>query len=161
MAYSDFKDGPTYASKRSGAGVGFLLVNALDASDVIVAAGTSLNDRNDFETIPVEEAGNDGVDEHVQGRHSGSGSLALYFTAQANDKLPTRENFLGKVYTVLRFIANIPGSDSPDTVLDAWVGVRISGINTQHGARGNLSIDASFVFTNHYNGEQYAEIASS
>ncbi len=161
MAYADFTGDDRYTSKVSGAALEVIFINETDPADVIIGAVASFNLSNDFEVIPIEEAGEDGVDEIAQGRHTGNGSVTAFFTPEWNDKLPTRQSMIGKGYTVIRRWGEDHGGDFVSTVLDACTGVRISRIGSQHGARGAITFDIAFAFERHYNGTEYAALTGT
>lgn len=159
MAYADFVADEQYASKQSGSAIEVLIVNASDPSDVIIGATTGINSTDDFETIPVEEAGEDGVDEIVQGRHSGTLSIPAFWTPEWNDSLPTRQSFLGKEYVILeRFGEDRP---NPGTVINAYVGCKLSRVGTQQGARGAKTVDLAFAYERRYNGQEWATLTGA
>jgi hypothetical protein len=159
MAYTDFRASDAYPSKQPGAGQAVTLYDSQDPTRVIVGAVTSFSSRDDLETIPIEEAGNDGVDEIAQGRHSGSGSIACFFSAETNDNLPTRQSFIGRKFTVLVVVA--PGRPGEGTVLNAYTGLALQGVSTSVGARGAVTMDSSFVYERRYNGTEWAALTGA
>ncbi len=80
MGYADFRGTDQYPSKASGASIEVLIVDESDPSLVIIGATTGINENEDFEVIPVEEAGNEGTDEIVQGRHTISFTVTIIIT---------------------------------------------------------------------------------
>ena len=157
--YAEFVASQEYPSKQSGSAIEILLINADDPSDVTIGATTGISMNDDFEKIPVEEAGEDGVDEIVDGRHSGSASIPAFWTAQWNDGLPTRQNFIGKEYLILeRF-----GEDRPNAgvVINAYVGAKLSRHGNQQGARGAKTVDLAFTYTRRYNGAEWSALTGS
>lgn len=159
MAYADFVASQNYTSKQSGSAVLVVLVDEDDPTQTIVGATTGINATDDFETIPIEEAGEDGVDEIVQGRHSGNLTLPAFWTGQWNDKLPTRQNFIGKSYTILEKF----GEDRPNTgtVINAFTGCKISRLGASNGARGAKTFDLAFAYERRYNGQQWATLTGT
>jgi hypothetical protein len=156
-AYTDFMAEDAYATKHSGSGVEIVLVNEEDPTDVVIGAATGINVSEDFEVVPVEEAGNDGVDEIVQGRHSGSLTIQAFFTPEWNDGLPTRQTFIGKSYVILERIPE--GRPGAGNVLNAYTGAKMSRKGGAHGARGAKTLDLAFAFERGYNGEEYADLS--
>lgn len=159
MAYADFKADDAYASKHDGAAVQVVFVNESDPTDTLVGAVTSFNINNTFRLGPVEEAGNDGVDEITVGAHSGNGDFAAFFTPEWNDRLPTRQDFIGRSYTIMRRVG--VNRDFEGTVLDAVTGAKLERVSHQHPARGNLMVSASFMFERHYNGDEWAKLTGT
>ena len=80
MSYSDFVASEEYASKQSGSALHVLIIDEDDPTQTVIGATTGINATDDFETIPIEEAGEDGVDEIVQGRHSGNLTIPAFWT---------------------------------------------------------------------------------
>ena len=159
MAYADFVASDEYQSKQSGSALHVLIIDEDDPTSVVIGATTGINATDDFETIPVEEAGEDGVDEIVQGRHSGNLTVPAFWTAQWNDILPTRQNFIGKSYTIIeRF-----GEDRPNagTVINAYTGCKISRVGASNGARGAKTLDLAFAYERRYNGQQWATLTGT
>lgn len=156
-AYTDFMNLDAYTTKHSGSGVEVVLVNEEDPTDVVLGAATGVNVSEDFETIPVEEAGADGVDEIVQGRHSGSLTIQAFFTPEWNDGLPSRQTFIGKSYVILERIPE--GRPGAGNVLNAWVGAKMSRKGGAHGARGAKTLDLAFSFERGYPGKEWAELS--
>ncbi len=156
MGYADFQVTDDYVSKQSGSSVEVVLLDEADPGESIVSAVSSINWTDDFEVIPIEEAGQDGVDEQVQGRHSGSGTMQLFFSGIRNDRLPTRGTNIGTGYTVFERI----GEDraNPGTVLNAFTGVKLSRVASSHGARGAKTMDLAFSYENRYNGVSWFAI---
>ena len=159
MAYADFVADDEYQSKQSGSALHVLIIDEDDPTSTVIGATTGINATDDFETIPVEEAGEDGVDEIVQGRHSGNLTVPAFWTAQWNDTLPTRQNFIGKSYTIIeRF-----GEDRPNagTVVNAYTGCKLSRVGASNGARGAKTLDLAFAYERRYNGQQWATLTGT
>lgn len=154
MAYADFQAQDAYVSKHSGSGLEAVLLDETDPSQIIVGAVTSFNYTDDFEVIPVEEAGNDGVDEIVQGRHSGTGTIQHFWTPEWNDNLLSRDEFIGRKFTVLIRVAS--EREGAGAVQDAFTGVAISRVGASHGARGARTMDLAFSYETRYNGARWA-----
>jgi len=158
-AYTDFMSTDEYASKHSGSGIGVVIINALDPADVIIGAVTGINASEDYENIPIEEAGNDGVDEIVQGRHTINLTLQAFYTPEWNDSMPTRQTFIGKEFVILERIAQ--GRPSAGIVINAYVGCKNSRIGQAHGARGAKTFDLAFTGERRYNGTEYAALSGT
>lgn len=162
MAYADLVGSDAYNSKMAGAAVGIQLINARDPSDVVVGAATSLPVSEQYEQVAVEEAGNDGIDEFVEGRHAGSGSISGFWTPEWGDKVPTRQAFIDREFVILKTIAPNrvrDGEDLSGIVVEALVGVKINSVSIQHGARGAKMLDLGFVFSRRYSGAEWAELS--
>lgn len=162
--YATLLGSDQYDSKIAGSAVGVVLVNALDPSDIVVGAATSFTASQQYEQVPVEEAGNDGVDEFVDGRHAGTFNLSAFYTPQWADKVPTRQQFIDREYVILKTIApnrTKGGSDIAGAVLDAYVGCKINAVASQHGARGAMMLDISGVFTRQYSPAEWSQLAGA
>lgn len=156
MSYADFQALADYRTKHTGARIQVIIYNAANPSEVIIGAVTGLNVSEDFEVVPIEEAGNDGVDEHAQGRHTASCTIPAFYTPEWQDKLPTRQSFKGKSYTIMKRVA--PGWPGEGTVLAVLVGCVLSRIGDQMGARGALTLDLAFNLTRRYSGAEWAAL---
>lgn len=156
MAYADFVAADAYRSKKSGSHVEVLIVDETDPAVAIIGAATGINWSDEFELIPVEEAGNDGVDEIVQGRHSGSGSINAFWTPEWNDNLQTRQAFIGRKYIIYEQL----GVNRPfeGIILNAFVGAAISRVGSNHAARGAKMSDMGFSYERRYSGQEYADL---
>ena len=153
MSYAAYRASDAYTSKVAGASVEILILNADDPSEVIIGRTTGMNSNEDFETLPVEEAGESGVNEIVDGRHTITGNLPAFYSPQWNDRLPTRQNFIAKRYTIMKRI----GEDWPHagTVLDVVTGCKLSRLGNQQGARGLITLDMAFTGERRYNGGEW------
>ena len=158
MAYSDFEATEEYLGAGAGAQYLIVMVNVDNPSESFTGfSGVSGND--DFEQIPIEEAGNDGVDEFATGRHSGAVNLNGFWRPEYNDGFfPTRQSFVGRTYTLFRKIA--PDRPSAGTVVDVWTNINVSSYASQQGARGAMTFSMSAPFSRRYNGQQWAAIAA-
>lgn len=155
MPYSDFVADPAYLARASGAHVGILIYQEGVTGAPIIGGSSGINASDDFEGIPIEEAGNEGVDEIVQGRHSGQCSVQGFWSAERNDKLPTRQNFIGKRFLILEVIAeDRPGAGE---VVNAYTGCVNTRVGSSHGARGPKTIDMTFLYERKYNGQEWAD----
>lgn len=156
MSYADFVALEDYASKHAGAALSILLYDESNPGAPIISGATGINYTDDFETIPIEESGNDGVDEIVQGRHTINFTLQSFWTPERNDALPTRQSFLGKKYTIMEVIAEgRPGAGTPVDVITGCVLSRNGGA---HGARGAKTSDLAFSGERRYNGTEWAAL---
>lgn len=156
MSYSDFIDSESYLSKVSGSHIAVLLFKEDNPSDPVIGGATGINHTDDFETIPIEEAGNDGVDEIVQGRHTGSCTIQAFWAARRNDRLPTRQAFIGNVWLIIEVIA--PGRPGAGNVVNAYTGCVNSRVGGAHGARGAKTTDLAFTYERRYNGKEWAAL---
>lgn len=162
MNYSGFQDTKSYLEKRAGARLVIMFVEYLpgpppEVREHIGFSGISSGE--DYEQIAIEEAGNDGVDEIVTGRHSGSANLNGFWSPEYNDTmLPTRNNFFGREFTVF-IMTPKDDPDAPDQVLDVFTGCKINRSGSQFGARGPRSFDLSVMFKQRYNGLEWSTIA--
>lgn len=159
MAYDDLRNSPAYQSKVPGAATEVFIVEADDPTSRLIGASTGINMNEQYETIPVEEGGNDGVDEFMQGRHDAGGTIGAFFTPEWNDRVPTRQDFLGREFIVFeRYGPTFPNAGE---ILNVYVGVRINRVTLNSQARGARTFDVGFVFTRRYNGAQWAALAGS
>jgi hypothetical protein len=159
MSYADFQALPEFREKQSGAGVEILIFDAANPGAPIIGAASSLNVTQEFAVTAVEEAGNDGVDEFVQDRHTGRAEVSAFFTPAWSESVPTRQSFIGKSYTVIERVA--PGRAGAGTVLSVLTKCRITGVSDGHGARGAMTTNLSLVFSRKYNGAEWAAAAGS
>ena len=159
MAYGDFQALEQYISKLAGAAVTVKLVNESDPSDAVIGAASNLQWRDNFEQVPIEEAGSEGVDEHATGRHDGSGSLSAFFTPAWSDALPSREDFIGKSFLLMTKMGD--EREGAGTTLNAFVGLKITGVSSNHGARGAKTLDISFVYQTRYKGKDWADLTGT
>jgi hypothetical protein len=157
MAYSDFQALADFTSKHSGAAIGILIYDEDSPGAPIIGAATGINSTDDFETIPIEEAGNDGVDEIVQGRHTNSFTIQSFWTPERNDALPTRQAFIGRKWTVQEVIA--PGRPGAGNVVNVYTGCVMSRNGQAHGARGAKTIDLAFQCERRYSGAEWSALA--
>lgn len=169
MKYAEYQDTPAYLAAHPGAGLRFALYRA-DQTEPLIGRTTGMSDNEPIELIPIEEAGNDGVDEIATGRHGpGTGSISLFWTPERNDKLPTRGSFLaeghGIEYTLLVMTGkNRVGTDNATgegVVLDAYTGLKISSMSSQTGARGLRTQTLQVMYENRMNGAEWAAYAGA
>lgn len=159
MGYADFQADDAYTSKVSGAMIEVMIIDEADPTRTIIGATTGINWNEDYEAIPVEEAGNEGTDEIIQGRHAISFSVPAFWTPEWSDSLPTRQSFIGKQYTVVEQIG--PNWPNAGTVVNAVVGCRLNRIGSSHGARGPKTVDLSFQGKTRYNGAEWAVLSGT
>lgn len=156
MPYQDLIDDPAYPSRVSGAHIGVLIYEEGVTSAPIIGGSSGINHGDDFEGIPIEEAGNEGVDEIVQGRHSSQFTVQAFWSAERNDALPTRQSFIGRRWVVLEVVAaDRPGAGE---VVNAYLGCVMTGLRGAHGARGPKTIDMTFMCERRYNGKEWASL---
>ena len=156
MPYSDFAASDAYTGKKSGAGVQVVILDGDDPAVSIIGAVSNINWSDDFEALPVEEAGNEGADEIVAGRHSGQLSISSFFTPERGDNVLSRGNFIGREFVVLEIVA--PEREGAGNVLNAFYGCKGNRVSSSHGARGLKTLDLGFVYENRYNGQEYADL---
>ncbi len=156
MGYAAFQADPKYASKEAGAFTAIAIENETDTADVIRGATTGLNTSQAFEVLEVEEAGNDGVDENVQGRMTVSGSFSLILSPRYGDWIPTRQDFIGRIYTLREYIAKPDDDTFVGTTTRAVTGCVIESVQTTTGARGLKTANMSFKAERLYTGAEWA-----
>lgn len=159
MGYAEFQQGDSYASKAGGASIEVMIIDEDNPSSVIIGATTGINWSEDYEAIPIEEAGAEGVDEIVQGRHSVNASIPAFWSPAWNDSLPTRQTFIGKSYTIIERYG--PKWPNAGTVLNAVVGCRINRLSASHQARGAKTLDLGFIGKTRYSGAEWAALAGA
>ena len=154
--YQDFVADQGYTSRVSGAAVGIFVYEEGIIAPPIIGGTSGINGSDDMEGIPIEEAGNEGVDEIVQGRHSGQMSMQAFWSPDRNDKMPTRQSFIGKKYLILEVMAeDRPGAGE---VVNAYTGCVLTRLGNAHGARGPKTFDMTFLFERRYNGQEWATL---
>jgi len=159
MGYADFQndvDG-AYLGALAGSACIIQLVAEEDASISFTGfSGMSINEA--FEAIPIEEAGNDGVDEIAQGRNTVAVTFNGFFRPKENDEqLITRQNFVGKRFIAFRKYSR---GTFADTVIDAVTGVTVDSQGTQQGARGVITFTTSAQATRRYSGAEWAVLTA-
>lgn len=159
MTYAEFQALAAYQSKHTGAAIQVVILDEEDPTVVVIGATTGINSGDDFEAVPVEEAGNEGVDEIAQGRHTVSGSIPAFWTPAWNDALPTRASFIGRTYTLIEKIAE--GRDGAGVVVNAYTGCRITRVSGQMSARGGKMIDLAFTGEQRYSGAEWAVLTGA
>lgn len=159
MSYTEFAEQEAYRSKHAGSGLAVVIRNAKDPTDTVVGATTGIQPTDDFEKIPIEEAGESVVEEIVDGRHTGSMSIPAFWTPEWGDKLPTSQNHIGKEYVVLITVAE--DREGAGTVVDAYTGCKITRVSPPYGARGARTLDIAFLFKRHYNGQEWANLTGT
>ena len=159
MGYATFVASADYTSKMAGAALAIKLYDESNIGAPIIGGATGLNESDDFESIPIEEAGNDGVDEIVQGRHTCAGTIQAFWSPQRNDALPTRQTFIGKKFTIVVEIA--PGRPGAGSIVDVFTGAVLNRRASAFGARGARTIDIAYMAERHYNGTEWAEKAAA
>lgn len=156
--YSDYKKTAAYTDKYAGSGVRVVIYKASDPTQAMIGRLTGINFDDQFEVLPVEESGLDGVDEIATGRHTGNLTINGFFTPERNDKLPSRGNFLvagdGEEYTIMQVTGERRTGDGMP--LNVFVGGKCSRHNGAQGARGLLTFDLAFSYTRRYPGAEWA-----
>ena len=166
MKYSEYRVTPTYRSAQSGAAIRIIFrrvddaATAIGTSTEIYGRSTGISASDDFEVNAVEEAGEDGVNEHAMGRHTGQGNSQMHFRAELNDLLPSRGDFLadgeGQEFTILEVMGDKRrGVNVP---INVYTGCRIGRVASSQGARGLKTIDVSFQYQQRYTGQQWADL---
>ena len=155
MTYAEFQGADSYVEKKSGAHIAIVMFDESTPTEPIIGAATGINSTDDFETLPVEEAGEDGANEIVQGRHSVNLTINAFWTPQRNDKLPTRQNFINREWTVMEVIA--PKRIGAGTPVNVFTGCKLSRNGTSHGARGLKTIDLALQAITRYSGKEWAD----
>ena len=154
MPYADLQRAPEYAERVSGSHLYVVIVNEDDPADVLVSGTSGLTPSENLESLPVEESGEDGPTEIVQGRFDGSLSIPGFWSPKFNDRAPTRQSFIGKRYTIMEMF----GRNGPHggTVLNVYVGCVINRVSAPFGARGLRTIDMGAMYITRYNGAEWA-----
>tara|TARA_R110000824_G_scaffold54028_2_gene149061 strand:- start:15345 stop:15830 length:486 start_codon:yes stop_codon:yes gene_type:complete len=155
MTYAEFAASDAYVEKKSGSHISIVMFDEKTPTQPLIGAATGINATDDFETLPVEEAGEEGTNEIVQGRHTINLTVNAFWTPQRNDQLPTRQNFIDREFTILEQVA--PLRSGHGTVLNAYEGAKLSRNGSSHGARGLKSVDLAFQALRRYNGQEWAD----
>lgn len=164
MAYDEFQNDPGYASKHAGAALEIQIYDENNPGQPLIGAATGINISDDLEVIPIEEAGNEGIDEQVQGRHSLNFTIQAFWSPERNDKLPTRLDFIGKKYTIFVKIARkkegVTERAGAGETTDVITGCVFSRIGSAFGARGSRTFDIAGSAEFRYTGAQWFALAS-
>ena len=160
-SYAEFQASEAYKSALAGAGIDVLLFDPANPTTRVVSAVTNLSLNETFEKVALLEAGNTGVNEFVDGAHTGSGSLSFHVRPENIDSLPTRDNAIGKRYAMFLMVASDGQREQQGAVLASIEGVVISQINRTTGARDAVTGSISFSYTKFLSGEQYAAASGS
>lgn len=156
MTYPEFQADPIYQEKFSGSHIDVQIVNETNFADIVIGAASGLNSSENFEALTVEEVGEDGANEIVQGRYDGSVSTPAFWTPRWNDTAPTRQNFIGKKYTIIERVGSKRVGEG--VILNVYTGCVLRGINRQFSARGLVTFDFAFVFLRRYTGEEWSKL---
>lgn len=156
-SYSEFQASEHYGSKFSGAAFQVSIVDASKPDAVIIGAASGLNFTDRMAASGVEEMGADGVDEWVDERHDGNGSISAFWTGEWNDRTPNRSEFIGREFTVFQQFG--PGRPNEGVVTDVLTGVKITDVSRNQAARGIVTVNLSIVFKRRYTGAQWAALA--
>lgn len=163
MKYSDFKATDSYIDKQTGSAIRIVIYKKSDPTSALIGRLTGINWDDNFEQVPIEESGEDGVNEIPTGRHQGNVTLNGFFTPERNDLLPNRQNYIvegdGEEYTIMQVTGeNRTGDSLPINVI---VGAKCTRHNSAQGARGVLTFDLAFTYTRRYSGAQWAAAAGN
>lgn len=159
MTYASFVSTDPYASKHSGAGLRVRIVNEDDPADLVIGAVASLSPSDQYEVTRIEEAGEEIVNELVQGRHDGTATIGGFWTPEWGDNVPTPQNFIGRSFVISVEIA--PSFPGAGTVQDAFVGCKINRVGSDFSARGARSLSVGFDYKRHYNGQEWADLTGA
>lgn len=155
MKYSEYAQIDQYVSKQSGSHVAIIMIDSANPTVPLVSASTGINWNGDYEKNVVEEAGEDGPNEITDGRYGGcQGSMTLLFTPERNDRLPTRQDFIDREFTIMEVVGF--GRQGEGTPLNVITGAKLSQHGSSHGARGLKTVNVSFVGLRRYNGLEWA-----
>jgi hypothetical protein len=159
MSYAEFEQDAAYNAKMDGAAFQVILRDADNPAVVFLGAVSNQSFSDNYSTTAVEECGDDGVNEIVQGRHTGTGSLSGFWTGERGDALPTRQSFLGKKYTMTYVIA--PGRPGAGNVTDAFTGVTLVSNDSGVQARGARTFNLSIQYLRRYSGAEWAALSGT
>lgn len=152
MAYSTFQADESYRGAGSGSEYLIQIINEDNPSESFTGF-SGLSHTDSFEIVPIEEAGNDGVDEFADGRHNLSLQMNGFWRAAYNDSFfLTRQNFIGKRWTVFR--KKNRGAYA-GTVVDVFTGTKLESYSSQQGARGAITFSMSGQASRRYNGAEW------
>lgn len=160
MSYADLIADPAYTAKYTGSAIRVEIIEEQEQGQTSLVGFTAgINPTDDFEAVPIEEAGNDGVDEIAQGRHTLQASIPGFWSPERNDRLPTRQDFIGRKYLIREVIAD--ERPQAGTIVNVYTGCVISRVSAPFGARGARTIDIAFLAERRYNGKQWAELTGT
>ena len=159
MPYTEFQASDAYLFKLSGSHVAIVIYDQSTPGAPIVNAATGINWSEDYETLPVEEAGQKRATEIVQGRYRLSGTISALFTPQRNDALLTADDFIGREFVIMEVIA--PERPGAGEVLNVFEGAKLSRVGSSHGARGLKTTDLAFEAEIRYSGAQWQARAAA
>ena len=162
MRYSEYQASDAYVSRQSGSGVRIAIykIGENGASMLWLGKLTGINANEPTEQLPVEEAGNEGVDEIVTGRIGPvTANCEGIWSAEVNDKLPWRGNFLGagtgEEYLIMEQCGD--GRTGVDLPLTVFEGAKISGRSSAHGARNLKTFSLQFIAKSWIPGLEWAD----
>jgi len=154
MAYADFQDTAGYKSNHAGAGIRIVLQREDNPFETYIGF-SGMTARETYEQLPVEEAGEEGVNEIVDGRHTINVSLNGFYSPEKSDTvLPSRKSFIGKRWVIFKKI----GTDRPNEgqILEVVTGFRMADLDMPHGPRGNIVFTMSGPAERRWRGEEWA-----
>lgn len=163
MRYTEFADLPVYVDSQSGSAIRIIILEVGDDGSTPVFIGHSLTGVNwnePIETLPVEEAGAEGVNEIVVGRIGPvTANVEGIWSPELNDRLPWRGDFLGagngREYLILEVLGDKRvGNKLPVNVFE---GARLSGTASSHGARGLKQFSLPFIARWRWPGAEWAK----
>jgi hypothetical protein len=156
MKYSEYKQTNDYKEAKSGSQLEILIIDEANPKFSPLGRCSGLTWNESTEQNPVEEVGNDGVDEIVDGKMTYTFSLTSFLIPKQNDTELTRRNFKGKRFTILQ----VTSSKWPNAgvVISALTGCKFSGRGVSQNARGLVGNNVSGMACNRYTGEEWAAL---
>lgn len=155
MNYEEYKQISSYKLAKSGSQFEIELVLKGDNRAVTLSRVSGLDYNEGFERLPVEEVGKTGVDEIADGKHTGSGTLTTFWIPEQNDRFDSRDTFVGREYWIVKKIAE--GWPGVGIMVEVLEGVKFTGKGVTQAARGLIGVNASFLYTRAYTGQQVAD----
>lgn len=155
MEYSTFAGTPAYSSRLSGAMIDLLFVAEDNPAEKFMIGFSGLSTNEGFEMIPIQELGNNIVEEIVAGQYTVGASVNGFWSPRyGDDFLPTTTNYIGRHYTML--VLGAEKSAMPGVVLEAYRGVRLSGVQTSVGVSGVRTFSATALGKDKVSGADFA-----
>lgn len=181
ITYDQFKATNKYDKAFSGAEVTYIIYLETNTALKPIGRGSDFSVDGAIEQIPVEEYGVEIVREYADGKYTLTGRFGTFFIPSQEDKMPNTQNFRGKEYIIDQVCAGIVAGkiieeytytdeNGVDIVLAAgdvisldglilkrWKNVKFSGKGLTSGARGLIGINASFVASREFSGDEVAQ----
>lgn len=155
MGYASDVEGNAAVHEGKKIGAIVLITLTDNATGKVVMSGVTQTSADDqLEVVQIEESGESGVNESVNGRHNGSGSMSGNFSIKRHNLLPSREDN-NRFFTLVAK----PRTDQPDAGYPLWVltDLCFTAIQVGSGSRGPVTVSGSFTYQRKWTGLQWAK----